>query len=230
MQLIKARDYDDMSARAAALIAAQVIFKRDSRLGLATGSTVLGVYKKLAETGFDFSHISTYNLDEYDGLDETDKNSYRHYMNTNFFRRVNIKPGNTHFPDAQKGKEYDTLIELAGGLDLQLLGLGHNGHIGFNEPCGEFIPLTHTVTLDESTRKANSRFFRDMDAVPKTATTMGIRTIMCARKIILCVSGKEKSEILRRVLYGPILPAVPGSVLQLHPDFTVVADADALGD
>ena len=238
MKLIRTKDFDEMSQKAADLIFAQVTENKHSVLGLATGGTVVKIYEILAqeyEKGrLDLSHIQTVNLDEYAGLEPTHDQSYRYYMENNFFKKVNIKSGNTHLPSGlannleEECKRYEILIKSLGGIDLQLLGLGKNGHIGFNEPGPAFEKETHSVELEEGTRAANARFFNNIDEVPKRAVTMGIGTIMSAKKIVLCVNGKEKAEILKKVLTGPITPFVPGSILQIHPDFTVVADEEAL--
>lgn len=237
MIICKANDYDDLSRKAANIISAQVIMKPDCVLGLATGSSPVGTYKQLVEWykkgDLDFSRISSVNLDEYKGLAPDNDQSYRYFMNTNLFDHVNIDKAHTFVPnglepDAGKAcSEYDEIIEKAGGIDLQLLGLGHNGHIGFNEPSDSFSKGTNCVDLTESTIEANKRFFESEAAVPRQAYTMGIRTIMLAKKIVVVVSGKDKAEILKKVVCGPITPDVPASVLQLHPDVTIVADSDA---
>ena len=238
MQLIQAKDYEDMSRKAANIISAQVILKPDCVLGLATGSTPLSTYANLIEWykkgDLDFSKVSSINLDEYKGLDPENDQSYRYFMNTNFFNHVNIDKANTFVPnglepDSDKAcKEYDEIIEKSGGVDLQLLGLGHNGHIGFNEPSDVFPCGTHCVDLTPSTIDANKRFFASEADVPRQAYTMGIRSIMLAKKIVVVISGEDKSEILKKVVCGPITPEVPASVLQLHPDVVIVADEAAL--
>ena len=237
MNIIYCKDYDDMSHKAANLISAQILIKPHSVLGLATGGTMLGIYQELSlryEDGdIDFSHAYSVNLDEYVGLSPSDPNSYAFYMKTNLFDQVNLPAGQRHLPQGmtpyieEECRRYDRLIEDLGGIDMQLLGLGNNGHIGFNEPHSAFEQQTHCVTLSESTRKANARFFSSLKQVPEQAITMGIGTIMGAKRIVLCVSGSSKASILRQVLFGPITPAVPGSVLQLHPQLTVVADQAA---
>lgn len=238
MRIIKAISYGDMSRKAANVLSAQVILKSNCVLGLATGATVLGIYQQLIDWyqkgDVDFSGVRTINLDEYVGLPKDHEQSYRHYMDTNFFRQINIKMKNTHLPNGMADNieeeclRYDSLIESLGGIDLQLLGLGHNGHIGFNEPDEAFEKLTHCVQLKDTTRKANARFFGSEEQVPEKAITMGIKSIMQAKRIVLCVSGLHKAEILKQVLTGPVTPALPGSILQMHPNLTVVADADAL--
>lgn len=239
MNIVQAKDYDDMSTKAMELLSAQICAKPGSVLGLATGSSVLGIYDRLIERynagRLDFAQIKTVNLDEYVGLSAKNIQSYRYYMDKNLFRHVNIKEENAHLPDGlaedieAECARYNALIEDSGGIDMQLLGLGANGHIGFNEPGDHFAKDTHVVMLDESTIRANSRFFENESQVPRRAITMGIGNIMSARKIILCVSGGQKAGILKQVLAGPVTPKVPGSILQFHADCTVIADEDALG-
>lgn len=238
MKIYKVKDYEALSQKAADIIAAQIILKPDCVLGLATGSTPIGTYehlvRKYQEGTLDFSQVSSVNLDEYKGLDGTNDQSYRYFMNTNLFDHVNIDKARTNVPDglepdaAKACSDYDQIIENAGGIDLQLLGLGHNGHIGFNEPADAFACGTQCVDLTESTINANKRFFASEDDVPRQAYTMGIGSIMKARKILVVVSGEDKAEILKKVVCGPITPQVPASVLQLHPDVTIVADEAAL--
>ena len=238
MKIYRAKDYNDMSRKAANLISAQILLKPNCVLGLATGSTPLGTYRQLVERynqgDLDFSEITTVNLDEYKGLAPDNDQSYRYFMNTNLFNHVNIDKAHTFVPDGLEpdaGKacrEYDDIIENVGGIDLQLLGLGHNGHIGFNEPGDSFAKTTHCVTLAESTVAANARFFASASEVPKEAYTMGIQSIMQAKKILVMVCGKDKKEIVQKALYGSITPQVPASVLQLHPDVILVGDEAAL--
>lgn len=238
MKIIAAPDYTAMSRKAANIISAQIILTPDSVLGLATGSTPVGVYRQLVEWygkgDLDFAKVRTVNLDEYCGLSPDHPQSYRHYMDKNLFSRVNILPENTHLPNGlapdpkAECARYDKLIHDLGGIDLQLLGIGHNGHIGFNEPDEAFGKMTHQVLLNPTTVEANARFFDSPEEMPKYAYTMGIRAIMQARKILLVVNGSDKARILVDALTGPVTPAVPGSILQLHPDVTVVADEAAL--
>jgi len=238
MKICRAKDYKELSRKTANLIRAQVVMKPDCILGLATGSSPVGTYEKLVEWykkgDIDFSRVSTINLDEYRGLKPDNDQSYRYFMNTHLFDHVNIDKSRTSVPDglepdAEKAcRDYDAIIEKSGGVDLQLLGLGHNGHIGFNEPSDEFPCGTHCVDLTPSTINANKRFFASEADVPRQAYTMGIRSIMLAKKIVVVVSGKDKAEILQKVVCGPITPQVPASVLQLHPDVTIVADEEAL--
>lgn len=237
MRIYKAADYKDMSRKAANIISAQIILKPDCVLGLATGSTPVGIYKQLIEWykkgDLDFSAVRTVNLDEYKGLAPENRQSYHYFMKENLFDQVNVSPNNTYLPDGMQPNSeaecnrFNELIERLGGIDLQLLGLGHNGHIGFNEPGEAFEKGTHCVALTESTIEANSRLFGEGETVPRYAYTMGIRTIMLAKKILLAVSGGDKAEILAKALTGPITPSVPASILQMHPDFTVVADTEA---
>ncbi len=238
MQIIKAKDYDKMSRMAANMIASQVIMKPDCVLGLATGSTPIGTYKELIskyEAGeLDFGDVTSINLDEYKGLSPENDQSYRYFMNNNLFNYVNINPERTFVPngleaDSEKAcEEYNEIIRKSGGIDLQLLGLGHNGHIGFNEPDSVFEKDTHCVDLTQSTIDANARFFASMDDVPKQAYTMGIRTIMQAKKVVVVVSGEDKAKIVKEAFFGPVTPQVPASILQLHPDVVLVGDEAAL--
>ncbi len=232
MKFITVDTYEKLSRQAANIISAQVILKPDSVLGLATGSSPLGSYKQLIEWyekgDIDFSKVTSVNLDEYVGLDGANDQSYRYFMNKNFFEHINIDINNTFVPNgcavdlAGEGKRYDEHIAELGGIDLQLLGIGLDGHIGFNEPDKYFVKSTHVVDLHESTIKANSRFFANIDEVPKRAITMGMVSIMQAKKILLIASGKEKRDILEKAFYGPITPEIPASILQLHPDITVI--------
>ena len=232
MKFITVDTYQKLSRQAANIISAQVILKPDSVLGLATGSSPLGTYKQLIEWyekgDIDFSKVTSVNLDEYVGLDGTNDQSYRYFMNKNFFEHINIDINNTFVPNgcavdlAGEGKRYDEHIAELGGIDLQLLGIGLDGHIGFNEPDKYFVKSTHVVDLHESTIKANFRFFANIDEVPKRAITMGMVSIMRAKKILLIASGKEKRDILEKAFYGPITPEIPASILQLHPDITVI--------
>lgn len=237
MIIYKVSDYDAMSHKAANIIAAQIIMKPDSVLGLATGSSPVGTYKELIESykkgDLDFSKITSINLDEYKGLSPDNDQSYRYFMNTNLFDHINIDKSRTFVPnglepDSQKAcDEYNQIIANEGGIDLQLLGLGHNGHIGFNEPDSIFEKETHCVDLTESTIEANKRFFESEADVPHQAYTMGIGNIMQAKKILVIVSGEEKAAILKEVVYGPITPQVPASILQLHNNVIIIADEAA---
>lgn len=238
MRIIKTKDYQDMSRKAGNLIAAQVIMKPDCVLGLATGSTPIGTYQQLIDLynngDLDFSRVSSVNLDEYRGLDHSNPQSYYYFMHENLFKHVNIRPEATFVPDGTN-KDADSacaahedIIRKLGGIDLQLLGLGNNGHIGFNEPGEAFELDTHCVNLTQSTIEANSRFFDSIEEVPTQAYTMGIRSIMHAKKILVVANGEGKADAVAKVFFGPVTPQVPGSILQIHPDVTLVADEAAL--
>lgn len=240
MRIQSYANYEEMSKAAARYMAAQLLLKPDSVIGLATGSTPIGMYKeliKMNEAGeIDFSDVVTVNLDEYKGLSADHPQSYRYFMNDNLFNHVNLFADNTYLPDGEQEddakvcKDYDDIIEHVGPIDVQLLGIGHNGHIGFNEPADAFTTGTQCITLDKRTLEANARFFdNDINKVPTKAFTMGIGTIMKAKKILLVVTGKDKAEILDKALNGPVNPAVPASILQLHPDVMVIVDDAALG-
>lgn len=238
MKIIRTRDYQDMSRKSANIISAQVILKPDSVLGLATGSSPVGTYEKLVDWhnkgDIDFSCVRTVNLDEYTGLSKDNPCSYYYFMYENLFKHINIDLNNTHIPNGMEKdiekecRKYDQTIASLGQIDLQLLGLGNNGHIGFNEPCDIYRKSTFCVELAQSTIDANARFFNSVDEIPRHAYTMGIGSIMSARKILLVVHGEGKADILREVIEGPITPLVPASVLQLHNDVTIVADEGAL--
>lgn len=238
MRIYTATDYQDLSRKAANIISAQIILKPECVLGLATGSSPAGTYRQLTEWyrkgDLDFSEVRTVNLDEYCGLGPDDPQSYARFMQEHLFGQVNIRPEHTHIPDGlnpDAGLEcarYEKLIEELGGIDLQLLGIGPNGHIGFNEPGAAFERLTHCATLSRATIEANRRFFQSAAAVPRRAYTMGIQSIMHARRIVLIASGAAKAEAVCRAFSGPVTPEVPASVLQLHRNVTLVADQEAL--
>ena len=238
IRIYRAKNYDDLSRKAANIISAQVIMKPNCVLGLATGTSPIGAYKQLIEWynkgDLDFAEVRTVNLDEYIGLDGEHGQSYRYFMNHQLFDYVNIDKTNTNVPNGKaedaeaECKRYDALIENLGGVDLQLLGIGHNGHIGFNEPNAEYEKTTHVVKLAESTINANARLFASRDEVPTSAITMGIKSIMMAKKILVIASGAGKAEILDKAFNGPVTPNVPASILQLHNDVTLVADEEAL--
>lgn len=238
MKIYEAADYEEMSRKAANILSAQMLMKGNCVLGLATGSTPIGIYQKLVERyqkgDLDFSEVTTVNLDEYRGLERSNDQSYYYFMQQHLFRHVNIPPANTHLPDGTESdsekecKRYEELIRSLGGVDLQLLGIGHNGHIGFNEPGDVFEKETHCVNLEERTIEANKRFFSSSDEVPRQAYTMGIGTIMQARKILLVVNGEDKADIVAKAFFGPVTPSVPASVLQIHSDVTIVGDKKAL--
>ena len=237
MKIYCGKDYKEMSRIAAKIIAAQIIMKPDCVLGLATGSTPVGAYENLVEWykqgDLDFSQVTSVNLDEYKGLSGNNDQSYRYFMNKNLFDHVNIDKSRTFVPnglepDSEKAsKEYDAIIESVGGVDLQLLGIGHNGDVGFNEPADELCKGTHCVDLTASTIEANKRFFEKEEDVPRQAYTMGIGTIMKVKKILLVASGADKAEIIAKSLTGPVTPQVPASILQFHNDVTVVCDEAA---
>lgn len=238
MKFYCGEDYKAMSRIAANIISAQIIMKPDCVLGLATGSSPEGTYAQLVEWykkgDLDFSQVTSVNLDEYRGLSGDNDQSYRYFMNTHLFDHVNIDKSRTFVPnglepDSEKAcREYDAVVEDTGGVDLQLLGIGHNGHIGFNEPAKEFCKNTQCVDLTESTIEANKRFFEKEEDVPRQAYTMGIGTIMRAKKILLVASGEGKADIIAKAFTGPITPEVPASILQLHNDVTVVCDKAAM--
>lgn len=240
MKIIRAKDYEDMSRKAANIISAQILMKPDCVLGLATGSTPVEIYRLLMERcqrgDLDFSKVSTVNLDEYRGLKPTDPQSYHYFMREHLFGHVNIREGASFLPDGANEDagaacaEYEAVIRSLGGIDLQLLGIGNNGHIGFNEPGTAFEKETHCVDLAKSTIEANARFFDSPEEVPTQAYTMGIGTIMQAKKILVAVNGKGKAGIVARAFWGPVTTKVPASILQLHPDVTVVADEEALSE
>lgn len=238
MKLIRCRDYAQMSRQAANLIAAQILIKPDSVLGLATGSSPIGAYQNLVEMykngDLNFSDVRTVNLDEYIGLDPENDQSYAYFMRDHLFDHVNIDPANTHIPSGtnfdadDECLRYDRLIRSLGGVDLQLLGLGPNGHIGFNEPGDAFPKGTHRVELTQATIQANKRFFESEVDVPRAAYTMGIRDIMQAKRVVMVVSGGSKAEVVKKAFFGPVTPFVPASILQLHKKFTLIADEAAL--
>ncbi|MBR7149668.1 MAG: glucosamine-6-phosphate deaminase [Oscillospiraceae bacterium] len=237
IRIYQEKDYEAMSRRAAGIIAAEVIRKPDCVLGLATGSSPVGTYKELIAKNqrgeLSFEEVCTVNLDEYKGLAPDHDQSYRYFMQTNLFDHIDIDKENTFVPDglAEDAEDecarYDALVYALGGTDLQLLGLGRNGHIGFNEPCDEFVGPTHVVTLTENTIKDNSRFFASADEVPRKAVSMGIGTIMNAKKIVLVASGANKADAVKAALEGPVVPSMPASILQFHKDVTFVIDKAA---
>lgn len=238
MRIYHAKDYNDLSRKCANIISAQIIMKPDAVLGLATGSSPVGAYRQLIEWykkgDLDFSETRSVNLDEYVGVPAEDEHSYIYFMKENLFDHVNIKPENTYIPRGcendvyRECERYNKVIKSLGGIDLQLLGIGNNGHIGFNEPGTSFDKETHLVTLTENTLKANARFFESEESMPKYAISMGIKNIMQAKSILLIASGASKADALYDALLGPITPKVPASILQLHNNVTVIADDDAL--
>lgn len=238
MKIYVTEDYQGMSRKAANIVSAQVILNPASVLGLATGSTPIGMYKQLIawykKNDLDFAQVKSVNLDEYVGLPPTHDQSYRYFMQTNLFDHVNIVPANTNVPNGlaedpeAECERYNQIIRSTGGIDIQVLGMGHNGHIGFNEPGEAFELETHVVDLTERTIDANARFFANRDEVPRRAITMGIKSIMQARRILVVVSGEDKAEIVKAAFTGPVTPKVPASILQMHPDVVLVGDKAAL--
>lgn len=240
MRLLVCENYEEMSLRAAEILASQVRLKPRCVLGLATGSTPVGAYERLVEMhrqgSLDFSQVTTVNLDEYKGLGGENDQSYVFFMRANLFDGAEIPPEHTHFPDGtdpdsvRACRLYEEALAAAGRQDLQLLGLGRNGHIGFNEPGDAFVPGVHCVDLTPSTIDANKRFFASEEEVPRQAYTMGMRAIFAARRILLIASGKDKAEAVKRSFFGPVTPKVPASILQLHPDVTVIVDQEAYSE
>ncbi|OYD07698.1 glucosamine-6-phosphate deaminase [Paludifilum halophilum] len=238
MQILQARDYNEMSELAAKRVIDQIKSSPQTTLGLATGATPLGIYQRLVEdsrkNGTSYRQVSTFNLDEYVGLSPEHPNSYRYYMDQNLFSGLDIDKARTHLPDGmaedleQECIQYEEKLKKAGGIDIQLLGLGRNGHIGFNEPGTPFSSRTHVVELDDSTRQANRRFFDSLDEVPTRAITMGIASIMEAREILLLVSGDKKADILHRLLEEEVVESLPASVLKRHPQVTLIAEEPLL--
>jgi len=221
MKILKVKDYEQLSEIAADLIAKQIKEKPTSVLGLATGSSPVGTYQKLAAMKLDFSNVLTFNLDEYCGLSNDNPQSYYFFMMENLFKHINIPKGNTHFPSENNCDKYDDQIARAGRVDLQLLGIGSNGHIGFNEPDQVFHNKTRVVELAQSTIEANARFFEKPGDVPKTAISMGIGTIMAAKKIIL-VADADKFDIIQKMMNPVVSPQLPASILHYHPDCTII--------
>ena len=239
MNILVVEDYGQMSDRASEFVLEQVREKPNSVLGLATGSTPVGTYERLAEAHkrgeISFAACKSVNLDEYLGLGAGDEASYRHFMQENLFAHIDMKVEHIHLPDGKNPNidevcaAYDQLIADIGPIDLQILGIGTNGHIAFNEPDDHFAAGTHLVDLTEDTIEANQRFFSSRDEVPKQAYTIGMAAILKAKRILLLVSGAAKAEALYESLNGPITPQMPASILQLHDNVTVIADKEALG-
>lgn len=239
MKIIVCKDYDEMSVEAAKIVAAQMKEKKDSILGLATGSTPLGLYNELVKMNqsgeIDFSEIKTFNLDEYYPISHKDDQSYYYFMNENLFSRVNIDPANTDIPNGEapdaeaECKRYDAAIDASAGVDIQILGIGQNGHIAFNEASDVLHANTHQETLTENTIQANSRFFENEADVPRHALTMGIGSIMKARKIILLASGKNKRDAVRGLIDDTITTQNPATLLKLHKDVVIICDEEAMG-
>ncbi len=240
MKILKFANYDEMSAAAADILAKQISIKKDSVLGLATGSTPVGTYKKLAEMNkagiIDFSEIKTVNLDEYYPISPDNKQSYRYFMNENLFNHVNIDKANTYVPngaaeDADAAcEEHERIIKALGGIDVQVLGIGQNGHIAFNEPEENLSLYTHKTGLTENTIQANSRFFSEDEVIPTAAITMGMGTIFSAKKIILLINGKNKREAFNMLLNDKITTSCPATLLKLHPNVIVLCDSEVCGE
>lgn len=237
MRLILCKDYNEMSKEGAKLVAGLITLKPDCVLGLATGSTPVGMYENLAEMNkngeIDFSRVTTYNLDEYYPISPKNDQSYRYFMDTNLFDKVNIDKKNTYVPNGETKNpdeecaNYETLVSSLGGADIQILGIGQNGHIGFNEPDNCLDANTHLTDLTESTIQANSRFFDNIEDVPKKAITMGIATILKAKKIVLLASGKSKHAVIKKLLDSCISTDVPATMLKVHPDVVLICDNEA---
>lgn len=240
MEVVVKEDYQGMSRLAAKIIAGVVREKPRAVLGLATGSTPLGTYKELIlmhkEDGLDFSQVVTFNLDEYIGLPPEHDQSYHYFMNENFFKHINIPPGNVHIPNGMAEDlvgacdQYERDIKEAGGIDIQLLGIGANGHIAFNEPGSSLGSRTRVKALDEKTIEDNARFFEHMDDVPKFALTMGIGTIMDSRRIVLLANKPNKAHAISITVEGPVTALVPATIVQLHPRATIIVDKDAAAE
>ncbi|MEC0282176.1 glucosamine-6-phosphate deaminase [Terribacillus saccharophilus] len=234
----KAKDYKELSVMAAERIAMKLSKKPNAVLGLATGSTPEGMYDALIEMynqkRISFAEAATFNLDEYVGLHSDDENSYAYYMNQHLFQHIDLSPEKAHLPDGRANdmdkacQAYEQLIEEAGGIDLQVIGIGLNGHIGFNEPHTPFEQRTHVVELDKTTRSANARFFPSLEAVPTHAITMGIQNIMESKELLLLVAGEQKASVLERLVYGDKTEAFPASIIKEHPNVTIIADQGAL--
>ncbi|MCR5176875.1 MAG: glucosamine-6-phosphate deaminase [Anaerovibrio sp.] len=237
MRVIITDSYEQMGLEAANIVAGQIYLKPNSVLGLATGSTPIVMYEHLIAVhrtvGLDFSEVTTFNLDEYIGMGPENPQSYHYFMQKKFFKHININPENVHIPNGMaedviaEGERYEQLIAAKGGIDLQVLGIGQNAHIGFNEPDVKFAATTHKVELDEETILANSRFFNNVDEVPRYAISMGIKTIMMAEHVILLANGRNKAKAVYKALCGDVTPEAPASILQLHRDVVVILDKEA---
>ena len=238
MNIIQVKNYSEMSAKAADMLISKLHEKPNMNLGLATGGTPKGLYDHLIqdhkEHGTSYKHVTSFNLDEYVGMKPQDPNSYHYYMADALFNHIDIDVSNTHVPNGladtpeEECRRYDEMIQNHGGIDLQILGIGQNGHIGFNEPGTSFNSPTHIVTLEESTRKANARYFNSLDEVPTQAITMGIESIMKSKEILLLISGEAKAEAMYQLLNGEITEDFPASILKKHHCVTIIADQEAL--
>ncbi len=237
MKLIQTMNYEELSQKAAKQIISRIKGNPSLNLGLATGSTPTGLYQELIKdhqlNGTSYQHVNTFNLDEYIGVPKKDLHSYHYFMCEKLFEHIDLPLDQTHIPDgtakdvSEEGKRYEQFIREHGGIDLQVLGIGQNGHIGFNEPGSSFDSRTHIIELAESTRKANSRFFASIDDVPTHAITMGIATILDSREIFLLVSGTAKAEALARLMNGEVSEQFPASALKMHQNVTIFADEEA---
>ena len=237
MRIIVCENYEEVSKKAAQMILSQVTLKPNSVLGLATGSTPIGMYENLVRLNkkgeIDFSEVRTFNLDEYYNLPKNNDQSYHYFMHKNLFDHINIKPENVHIPNGMTDdidaecERYDELIKESGGVDIQVLGIGNNAHIGFNEPTINFEKGTHLVQLEDSTIEANSRFFDNIEDVPKKAITMGVGSIFKSKKIMLIATGENKAEAIYNTVYGKVVPEVPASILQFHNDIVLILDKEA---
>lgn len=238
MNIIQVKNYSEMSAKAADMLISKLHEKPNMNLGLATGGTPKGLYDRLIqdhkEHGTSYKQVTSFNLDEYVGMKPQDPNSYHYYMADALFNHIDIDVSNTHVPNGladtpeEECRRYDEMIQNHGGIDLQILGIGQNGHIGFNEPGTSFNSPTHIVTLEESTRKANARYFNSLDEVPTQAITMGIESIMKSKEILLLISGEAKAEAMYQLLNGEITEDFPASILKKHHCVTIIADQEAL--
>lgn len=236
MRIIKCSNYEELSQKAADFVAAQIMLKPNCVLGLPTGSTPIGMYERLTAMDLDFSEVTTFNLDEYYPIQKTNEQSYHYFMNKHLYSKVNLAPKNIFIPNGETGNpeqecdNYEQAIKAHGGLDMQVLGIGQNGHIGFNEPGEMLNSYTHITKLTQNTIEANARFFESMDAVPKQALTMGVATIMRAKRILLLASGKEKARVVKALSGSVIDPEIPATILAAHNNVTVIADKAALGE
>jgi len=240
MRVIIVENYEEMSQKAAQMVASQIFLNPKSVLGLATGSTPVGMYKELIrmhkQGGLDFSQATSFNLDEYYGLPKTNKQSYDHFMRETFFDHINMSEEKRHIPNGlakdieKECHDYDQSISDIGGIDIQILGIGANGHIGFNEPNINFEARTHLVKLDEQTIKDNARFFKSEEEVPQKAISMGMKTIMQSKKIVLMASGANKAEAIQKTIEGKITSDLPASMLQIHKDVVFILDKEAASE
>ena len=236
MRFIVCEDYDELSKKAAEFVSAQIMLKPNCNLGLATGSTPIDMYKNLVDMNLDFSEVTTFNLDEYYPILRSNPQSYHYFMTEHLYKWVNLKKDHIFIPNgetkdpAQECIDYEKAIAEHGGLDLQILGIGQNGHIGFNEPSATLNSYTHITDLTQNTIEANSRFFNSIDEVPTKALTMGIATIMRANRILLLASGKEKARVVQALKGNMIDPEIPATILAAHNNVTVIADKAAFGE